>query len=63
MSKQGEIGDQLVKWKQIQTSIDACTDTMKKNELKYAEYACKRRLSTMVRCWSGNLNDAVKAQP
>lgn len=57
MSKKGEIGDQLVKWKRIQQQIDACEDDMKKDILKTAEHNCKRTLGYMVKGWSGDVTD------
>jgi len=55
MSKKGEIGEQLGKWKDILRQLDACTDTMKKTELKNAENNCKRTLGVMVKSWNGDL--------
>lgn len=57
MSKKGEIGAQLVKWKDIQQKIDACTDDMKKTELKNAEKNCTRTLGVMVKSWNGDLSE------
>ena len=62
MSEKGELGTQLVKWKSIQRQIDACKDTMEKNELKKKEHNCKRTLSVMVKCWSGDQADIVADQ-
>lgn len=61
MSKKGEIGAQLVKWKDIQQKIDACTDDMKKDQLKNAENNCKRTLGHMVKGWNGDLAEIVGA--
>lgn len=61
MSKQGEIGEQLLKWKDIQQKLDACTDTMKKTELKNAETNCKRTLGIMVKSWNGDLKEISEA--
>lgn len=59
MSKQGEIGQQLVKWKSIQQQIDACEDDMKKDKLKTAEHNCKRTLGHMVKGWNGDVSEIV----
>ena len=62
MSKQGEIGGQLLKWKDIQQKLSDCTDIMKINELKKAETNCKRTLGTMIKSWNGDLSEISVAQ-
>lgn len=61
MSKKGEIGQQLAKWKDIQQKRAACTDDMKKDKLKTAESNCVRTLGVMVKSWNGNLSEIVEA--
>ena len=62
VSKQGEIGPQLWKLKDIRSKHEACTEIMEKTQLKKAEHNCVRTLGKMVDAWDGQ-PFTVKGQP